>query len=53
MNRPLRLLLIEDSPDDAELLLAEIRRGGFAPMHRRVDTAEAMSRRWAQMRGTS
>ncbi len=34
--------MIEDSADDAELLLAEIRRGGFDPSHRRVDTAEAM-----------
>lgn len=39
MPLPLRLLLIEDSEDDAELLLAEIRDGGYEPVYRRVDTA--------------
>ncbi len=39
MKRPLRLLLIEDSEDDAELLLAQIREGGFDVTHTRVDSA--------------
>ena len=29
MAQPLRLLIVEDSEDDAELLLRELRRGGF------------------------
>lgn len=37
MRRPLRLLLIEDSEEDAELLLREIYRGGYQPDFRRVD----------------
>lgn len=44
MQRPLRILLIEDSEEDTELLLAEIRRAGFDPVHARVDTREAMQK---------
>ena len=40
---PLRLLLIEDSDDDAELLLRELRRGGYEPDYLRVQDAEAMT----------
>jgi two-component system, NarL family, sensor histidine kinase UhpB len=43
MKRPLRLLLIEDSEEDAELLIAEIRNGGFEPLHRRVFTPEGVA----------
>ena len=39
---PLRVLVVEDSEDDALLLLRELRRGGYEPVHRRVDTPEAM-----------
>lgn len=41
MKQPLRILLIEDSDEDAELLLAEIEHGGYQPIHRRADTAQA------------
>ncbi len=34
---PLRLLIVEDSPDDAELLLMRLEEEGFSPVHRRVD----------------
>ena len=42
MTRPLRVLLVEDSDDDAVLLLRELRRGGFEPTHERVDTRAAL-----------
>ncbi|WP_448191016.1 putative bifunctional diguanylate cyclase/phosphodiesterase [Azospirillum sp. sgz301742] len=42
MPKPLRVLLIEDSPDDAELLELELLQGGFAPTIRRVETGAAM-----------
>jgi PAS domain S-box-containing protein len=41
---PLRALLVEDSEDDALLLLRELRRGGYEPEYERVDTPEAMRR---------
>jgi len=41
MGETLRVLLVEDNPDDAELILRELRRGGFEPSFRRVDDAEA------------
>ena len=44
MHRPLRILLIEDSEEDTELLLAEVRRAGFDPLHTRVETPEAMQK---------
>ncbi len=34
----LKVLLLEDNPDDAELLLHELRHSGFAPQWQRVDT---------------
>ena len=43
MNRPLRVLIVEDLEDDAELLLNELERGGYEPVHERVDTAAAMN----------
>ncbi len=39
MTAPLRVLIVEDSTDDAELLLRELRRGGLEPVARRVQTA--------------
>jgi two-component system, NarL family, sensor histidine kinase UhpB len=42
MGAPLTVLLIEDSEDDALLLLRELRRGGYEPTSRRVDTAAGM-----------
>ena len=38
----LRVLMVEDSEDDAELLLRELRRGGYDPDFQRVDTAADM-----------
>ena len=39
----LRLLLIEDNPDDSQLVLREVRRGGYDPLYHRVETADAMA----------
>ncbi|MBI1806986.1 MAG: PAS domain S-box protein [Ignavibacteria bacterium] len=42
MNRPLRVLLVEDSKNDSILILHELRDGGFDPVSQRVETADAM-----------
>ncbi len=42
MSQPLRVLLIEDSEDDAALLVRELKRVGFKPAAQRVETAEAL-----------
>ncbi len=42
MSHPLRLLIVEDSEDDAELLLRELRRADYTVTWERVDTPEAM-----------
>jgi signal transduction histidine kinase len=41
MPKPLKVLMAEDDPLDAELFQRELRRAGFAPEIRRVDTEEA------------
>ena len=40
--KPLRVLVVDDSPDDCELLLRRLRKEGYAPEHVRVDTADDM-----------
>lgn len=42
MTIPLRVLIVEDNEDDAELLQLNLRRGGFDPVCERVETPEAM-----------
>ena len=36
------MLVVEDSEDDALMILRELRRGGYETEHRRVETPEAM-----------
>ncbi len=43
MSNPLRMLMVEDSEDDAELLAHELRRAGFAVEFERVDNAAALA----------
>jgi PAS domain S-box-containing protein len=38
----LRVLLVEDSADDAEMLIAELRRGGYEVEHRRIASEAAL-----------
>ena len=40
MPQPLRVLIVEDDPDDAELVLRELRRAGFEPEWHRVQTEQ-------------
>jgi PAS domain S-box-containing protein len=42
MAEPLKILIIEDSEDDALLLLRELRHGGFQLVWERVETSEAL-----------
>jgi len=43
MNKPLRVLIVEDSVDDTLLLVLELQHGGYAPTYERVETADAMA----------
>jgi two-component system sensor histidine kinase EvgS len=43
MGKPLRVLIIEDSENDALLLLRELKRAGYEPVHERVYTALDMN----------
>jgi len=43
MGVPIRLLLVEDSEDDAQLLLRELKRGGYEPAHERVATEASLA----------
>jgi diguanylate cyclase (GGDEF)-like protein len=43
MSKPLSVLVVEDSEDDLLLLLACLRRAGFAPSWQRVDTAPELN----------
>lgn len=40
MDKEIRILILEDVPDDAELMEIELRKGGMAFVSRRVDTKE-------------
>ena len=42
MNTALRVLIVEDSRPDAELLVRTLEQGGYAVTHDRVDSATAM-----------
>lgn len=43
VKKALYVLVAEDTEDDYELLMRELRKAGYEPLSQRVDTAEAMS----------
>ena len=43
MSAPLRVLAVEDCEDDAVLVMRQLRRGGYDPTFRRVETPEDFS----------
>ncbi|MGE5372516.1 MAG: diguanylate cyclase [Solirubrobacterales bacterium] len=44
MQKTLRILIVDDDPADAELILYELRRSGFSPVYERVDGPDALRR---------
>src|SRR3989338_7675477 len=42
MSALLRVVIVDDSEDDAQLGVHELRRAGYEPTHARVDDADAM-----------
>jgi len=42
MSKPIRVLIVEDSEDDALLLVRRLARSGFDPAWKRVETAESL-----------
>ncbi len=43
MGKPLRVLIIEDSENDALLLLRELRHSGYDPIYERIYTADGLT----------
>ena len=43
-NKPIRVLIAEDSEDDVLLLVRQLKKDGYNPAYHQVDTAEAMSK---------
>jgi CheY-like chemotaxis protein len=44
LSQPLKILIVEDSPMDAELLVLQLARSGYAPEWERVYTADGFTR---------
>jgi PAS domain S-box-containing protein/putative nucleotidyltransferase with HDIG domain len=44
MDKPIDILIVDDSPDDALLLVRQLKHGGYNPTYEQVDTAQAMNR---------
>ena len=47
-KQPLRVLLVEDNPDDVQIILRLLRRGGYEPSWTQVQTAETLEAALAQ-----
>jgi len=41
-QKPLKVLIVEDSEEDADLIVLELKRGGYDPRCRRVDEAQTL-----------
>jgi diguanylate cyclase (GGDEF)-like protein/PAS domain S-box-containing protein len=50
VNKPVKVLIVEDSEDDAKLALRALRSGGFDPTSRRVQTAADLETALAEER---
>jgi diguanylate cyclase (GGDEF)-like protein/PAS domain S-box-containing protein len=48
VNKPVKVLIVEDSEDDAKLALRALQRDGFDPTYRRVQTAAELKTALAQ-----
>ncbi|HPS70597.1 MAG TPA: response regulator, partial [Candidatus Cryosericum sp.] len=48
MNPELRVIIIEDNPDDVWLVLREVEHAGYAVRSRRVQTGEELSQALAE-----
>lgn len=42
-GHPVRVLIVEDSVDDAELMVRHLRKGGFKPKSKRVESANTLA----------
>ena len=42
MRTPLRVLIVEDNDDDAQLVLVRLRRAGYEPAYVRVDSEDSL-----------
>src|SRR5260221_12727078 len=49
MDKPINVLLFEDTPEDAELLMREMRKGGLHIVAHRVDTRAALEQALEQL----
>jgi len=43
-DQSLRVLIVEDSEDDALLIIRDLKKGGCNPVYKRVETAAAMKK---------
>ena len=43
-DRLLRVLMVDDSEDDVQLIIRELKKGGYDPLYERVETAGAMQK---------
>ena len=42
MNKSIRVLIVDDSEDDALIIVLELKRCGYKPIYKRVDTRNDM-----------
>src|SRR5271157_4388532 len=43
-DQSLRVLIVEDSEDDALLIIRDLKKGGYSPVYERVETVAAMKK---------